>query len=482
MTEHPKLPSSELDVLIVGAGLSGIFNLHTTRKVGFSVKILEKGDKLGGVWYWNHYPGARVDTEFRDYQYSIEELWKDWNWSERFPDQGELMRYFEYVDQKLEISKDVLFNTRVVSARFNPNLDRWDVSTDNGLVVRPRFMILCTGICSESYIPLFKGLESFRGIIHHTARWPQEGVDMRDKRVGVIGTGASGVQVIQEAGPICAHLTVFQRTATPCLPMKQYKLDNITQNKLKETYPDMFKKRKSTLGGFYFDAIYDKFLELSKEQRSRVLEELWQKGGMHYWTGGFTDMFTDEAVNDEIYEFWRKKTLARIKDPEIQEILAPKIPPHPFGIKRHPMEQNYYEMFNLPNVTVVHLAHNPVDEITNGGLRTKDGTEHELDIIVLATGFNAYTENISRINIEGTDGITIGEKWKKKVSTYLGLACAGYPNMFLIYGPQAPSALCNGPTCAVSILVFCCRKHSTGCLFPGGSRNVGCKLSHGYAR
>ncbi|KNZ77867.1 Cyclopentanone 1,2-monooxygenase [Termitomyces sp. J132] len=415
-----------LDVLIVGAGFSGVYQLHKLRKAGFSVKLFEAGSNLGGIWHWNCYPGARVDTDFSMYQLSLEELWRDWNWVEKYPGRQEIIKYFDYVDRKLGVSRDISFNTRVTSASFNTTTNRWSVFTDTGITVNPHFLILCTGFASKPLFPNIPGLDNFQGTVHHTSLWPQAGVDMAGKRVGIIGTGASGVQVIQEVGPIAAHLTVFQRTPNLALPMNQSLVDVATQTKMKEEmYPILFRR----------------------QERYLLFNDLWSKGGFHYIVGSCNDITSNEKVNAEMYAFWRKKVLERIRDPEMQRKLAPEKPPHPFGVKRHSLEQSYYEVFNQSNVALIDLNENPIIEVVPNGVKTRDGVVHEFDVLVLATGFDAVTGSISQIDIKGTDGVSIGDKWKKGLSTYLGMSVAGYPNMFFPYGPHGPTAFCNGPTC-----------------------------------
>ncbi|RDB15910.1 Baeyer-Villiger monooxygenase [Hypsizygus marmoreus] len=447
--QQPSLSNQELDVLVVGAGFGGAYQLYRLRQAGFSVKVFESASNLGGTWYWNCYPGSRVDSDFSIYQFSMEELWKDWSWSERFPGQKELVEYFDYVDKKLDLRRDITFDTRVTAAHFDTTTNRWVVTTQNGITVRPRFLILCTGFASKPLIPDYKGLGTFKGVIHHTSRWPQEGVKWAGKRVGVIGTGASGVQVIQECGPDVSHLTVFQRTPNLALPMVQRKLDEKAQKKMKEEmYPYIFRRRLQTFGGFHFDTIKTSLFDLTPEELYLELDELWSKGGFHFWLGAHFDTFTDERANDELYAFWQKKVKARINDPEMQRKLAPIVAPHPFGTKRPCLEQRYYEVYNQPNVTLIDINENPISEITPKGVKTRDGVEHELDILVLATGFDAVTGSIAQIDIRGTDGVLIGEKWGKGLSTYLGLTSANFPNMFFLYGPHGPTAFCNGPTCA----------------------------------
>lgn len=458
----------ELDALIVGAGFSGLYQLFHLRQKGFSVRLFDASADLGGIWYWNCYPGARVDSHVPNYEYSFDELWRDWNWTERFPSWDELRRYFQYVDNKLELSRDIRFNTRVTAAVFDTDRNQWLIHTEDGASIRARFFILCTGFASRPYVPDYKGLDRFAGECHHTALWPQTGLDLAGKRVGVIGTGASGVQVIQEAGKDAAHLTVFQRTPNLALPMRQRKLDEQTQRQMKKDYPEAFRKRRGTLGGFIDINTADRTaLEASPEELRAVYEEAWEKGGFHFWVGTFDDVLTDEEANRTAYDFWRDKTRARIKDPAMADKLAPMDSPHPFGAKRPSLEQRYFEVFNQGNVTLVDVRESPIKEITPTGVLTTKG-EHELDILVLATGFDANTGGLTQIDIRSTKSVSLKETWADGVRTYLGFAASGFPNMLLLYGPQSPSAFCNGPTCAelqgewvVSCLQYLRDKHFT---------------------
>ncbi|KDR72764.1 hypothetical protein GALMADRAFT_765004 [Galerina marginata CBS 339.88] len=445
---HKTQHEPELDVLIVGAGFSGSYILHKLRSAGLSVKLFEAASSLGGTWYWNCYPGARVDSDFYIYQYSMEELWKDWNWKERFPGRQELVEYFDYVDKKLDLRRSIQFDTRVTAAHFDTAADRWVVSTQNGHTTHPRFLVFCTGFASKPLIPDIKGLDIFKGVIHHTARWPQTGVELEGKRIGVIGTGASGVQVIQETGPIASHLTVFQRTPNFALPMRQHKVDEALQTEMKaEMYPILFRRRKQTSAGFQYSVIDKNLFDISPEERYLAFNDQWSRGGFNFWLGAYQDIFSDERANDEAYKFWRKKVRARLHDPEMQRKLAPEVPPHPFGVKRPSLEQQYYEVYNQPNVDLVDLQEIPIVEATPKGVKTQDGVEHELDVLVLATGFDALTGSITQIDVQGTDGSLIRDKWGQGLKTYLGLTTVGYPNMFFPYGPHGPTAFCNGPTC-----------------------------------
>jgi cation diffusion facilitator CzcD-associated flavoprotein CzcO len=437
-----------LDALIIGAGFHGLYQLYRLRQLGFAVRIFEAGAELGGVWYWNCYPGARVDSHVPNYEFSIESLWRDWSWTERFPSWQELRRYFQYVDGKLELSRDVCFGTRVTGAAFDASANEWVVASSDGRRTRARFVIACTGFASKPYVPDFAGLDRFAGPCHHTAHWPQQGLELTGKRVGVIGTGASGVQVIQEAAKVATQLTVFQRTPMLALPMEQRALDEPSQQRMKTAYPQWFRQRAFSQSS-YHDIVADKrpTLAVPAEEREAVFEAAWRKGGFHFWAGTFSDVLSDPDANLLAYAFWRDKTRARIRDRATADLLAPLQPPHPFGTKRPSLEQGYYEVFNQDNVALVDLRQQPIVEITATGVRTAAGA-HELDLLVLATGFDAATGGLTQIDIRGTTGRTLGETWAGGVKTHLGVAVPGFPNLLMLYGPQSPCAFCNGPTCA----------------------------------
>jgi cation diffusion facilitator CzcD-associated flavoprotein CzcO len=450
----------ELDVLVVGAGFAGLYQLHHLRKLGHNVKVFEAGSDIGGVWYWNCYPGARVDTYGPLYQFSSEELWRDWNYSELYPSWEELRAYFRHVDEKLGLSRDIRFNTRVTGAEFDTDRDQWVVQASDGSVTRAKFFVLCTGLAAKPYIPSLAGLKDFHGVCHHTGLWPQEGVQFKGKRVGVIGTGASGVQVIQESYRDVAELTVFQRTPNLALPMRQQKLDDETKWRMKESFPERFFKRATTFGGFDYDSIPKNALDVSEKEREATYEELWNRGGFASWIGTYQDVLSSEAANDTVYAFWRDKVRARIEDPAVAEKLAPMKPVHPFGVKRPSLEQYYFEAYNQPNVKLVDLRETPIERVTPLGVKMKD-REVELDLLVLATGFDFLTGGLTSIDIRGTNGETLREKWSSGARTHLGMASAHFPNLLFIYGPQSPSAFCNGPSCAElqGDVVIACVEH-----------------------
>ncbi|KAJ7579835.1 cyclohexanone monooxygenase [Mycena floridula] len=447
-TQHLDLPE-RLDCLIVGAGFGGIQLLIELRKRGYSVKAFEAAKSLGGIWYWNTYPGARVDSEVPVYEFSNPELWKDWEWTHRFPDGKEIQAYFNYVDKKLQISKDIFFDTSVVSARFDEAAEEWIVGLGCHETIRARFLLLCTGIGAKSYVPDFPGLGNFKGEAYHTSQWPRDGVMMEGKRVGVIGTGATGVQVIQEVSKQASKLTVFQRTPNLALPMRQHRYEKGELARMKETlHPILFRRRLQTYSGNLFEWAAKLFDQATPEERFLFWEQLWDMGGFRFWVGNYPDIFMTKVANDAAYEFWRQKVTPRIKDPAVAELLAPRVPPHAFGTKRPSLEQAYFEVYNQPNVELVDIKANPISEITEKGVRLSNGDEYELDVLALATGYDAVTGGITQIDILGTDGLTIKDKWSKELRTYLGYMTAHFPNMWFTYGPHGPTAFSNGPSCS----------------------------------
>ncbi|KAK5261405.1 hypothetical protein LTR20_006738 [Exophiala xenobiotica] len=424
----------ELDAVIVGAGYGGVYLLRNLRKHGYKVKVIESGGGLGGVWWWNTYPGARVDTGVPLYEYTDKELWEGWTWKEYFPGRDEICDYFKYVDKKWDLSKDIKFNTTVTSAEFDADQDEWTIHTDKGFA-------------SKKHIPNLKGFDTFEGTCYHTSLWPQNGVDFRGKRVGIIGTGASGVQVIQETGPLVQHLTVFQRTPNMALPMGQRQLTKESQEIAKKGYPETHKYAKQTFAGWDYDSFPKEAADDPPETRLELWELLWEKQGFYPWIGNYTDLLFNEDTNNQFFAFWRDKTRQRItkRNPELLETLAPTAAPHPFGTKRPSLEQSYYEVYNQNNVELVDVKKSPIVSITPKGLKTVE-KDYQFDILVLATGFDAVTGGLTKIDIHGTDGITLKDKWKRGSWTHLGMATAGFPNMLFMYGPQSPTAFAIGPT------------------------------------
>lgn len=443
------VPIPELDALIVGGGFGGAWQLWRLRKEGYKVKLVESGEDFGGVWYWNRYPGARVDSPVPHYEFSLPELWSEWTWKERFPDWKQIQAYFAYIADKMDLRRDTQFNTTVTHAKFDDQESRWTVETENGEVFRAKYLLLNVGFAAKRYTPDYKGLDSFKGKLIHPSYWPKEGIDLKGKRVAVVGTGATGVQLSHEISKTAAQLTVFQRTPNTCLPMGQVHYNGKEEVFPKSEYASVYERATRTFTGFNFAFSPRGTFDDTPEQRQQTYEELWKHGDFHYWLATYHDMLFDAAANREAYNFWRDKTRARIRDPSLHEKLAPTVQRHPFGCKRISLENGYFEMFNQPHVRLVDVGETPIAELTPAGIRTADGAEHAFDYIVLATGYDAVTGGLMQIDIRGPSGVSIEEKWAADgASTFLGMASAGFPNMFFTYGPQAPTAFCNGPTCA----------------------------------
>lgn len=424
----------DLDVLVIGAGFAGIYQLDRLRSLGWNVKAVEAAPALGGIWYWNRYPGARVDSAGAVYQFAYKDLWKDWEYSEMYPDWEEVLEYFAYLDRKLDLSKDIRFNTRITAAHYHSGDNKWIVRAADGATFRCTYLVPCLGFASKPYFPPIPGLDrnDFEGAIYHTALWPQGGLDLTGKRVAVIGTGASGVQIVQDVAPEVAQLTLFQRTPNLAIPMQQRKLTADDQAEIKATLPEVFPQRFDHFGGFDFDFDPRNAVDLTEEERVAEYERCWQTGGLRYWVGYFRDTYYDPASNEHAYAFWRDKTRQRIKDPALWEKLAPDTPSHPFGTKRPSLEQNYFEAFNRDNVALVDIKETPIQSITEHGIMTADGVEREFDIIVLATGFDAVSGGLTAIDIRGANGQTLADKWATGVDTHLGVATAGFPNLIFV--------------------------------------------------
>ncbi len=452
--------TKDCEVLIIGAGFSGLYLLMKLRDLGFQVHLVEAAPGIGGVWHWNCYPGARVDTHCDIYQFSDPELWQDWEWSERFPGWAEMRAYFEHVDRKRSLSKDISYSTRITAATFDKAQHRWTVNADTGVEFRAQYVVPCLGFAAKPYTPQIPGQSTFAGEAHHTAWWPQEDLDFTGKKVGIIGTGASGIQVAQEAARQAERCVVFQRTPNMYLPMGQCRFNSDDNDQRKREWPHRFERRKDTFGGFDFGFIDESGLDVSERKREETYERLWEAGGFNYWLGTYGDVFTNLQTNATAVDFWRRKVRSRIRDPKVAEILAPETAPHPFGVKRPSLEQWFFDLFNYDNVDLVCLKRNPITEITANGVRTKDEF-YDLDIIAYATGFDAVTGGITSIDIKDAAGQTIREKWSRGVRTQLGIATAGYPSLLFSYGPQSPTGFCNGPSsaeyqgdCLVELLTY----------------------------
>jgi cation diffusion facilitator CzcD-associated flavoprotein CzcO len=436
--------ANDFDAVIVGAGFAGLYALHKLRdEMGLSARVFEAGDGVGGTWYWNRYPGARSDSSSWIYCYSFdEELRQEWRWSERYPQQEEMLGYLEHVSDRFDLHPDIQLGTRVTEATFDEETNRWEVRTDAGDVVSARFIVAALGALSAANVPDIPGMETFDGERYHTAEWPKEGVDFTGKRVGVIGTGATGIQVATELAEQVEHLTVFQRTPNYALPLGNHPLDAEFRQQYKENYEEIWEWVRHNFSGHDYDPIEKNTNEATPEERDRAYQERWDRGGFGLWLGNYDDILEDREANNAVSEWVRQKIRERIDDPETAEKLTPT--DHAFGTKRVPLENGYYEIFNQDNVDLVDVKETPIEGITPTGVRTEGG-EYEFDALVFATGFDAMTGPYNKIDIRGRDGELLRDKWAEGPRTYLGLMSAGYPNLFAITGPQSPSVLTNMP-------------------------------------
>ena len=433
--------AEQFDVIIVGAGIAGLYMLYRARELGLSVRVIEMASDVGGTWYWNRYPGARCDTNTLEYSYSFDEvLQQEWEWPERYPSQPEILEYLQHVADRFNLRPDIAFNTRVDAAIFDEATNRWRLRTGDGTALSARFLIMATGCLSEPNIPAIEGMDSFNGPIHHTARFPHEGLDFNGKRVGVIGTGSSGVQVIPVIAERAAQLTVFQRSAQWTIPARNKPVDPDIVAAVKSDYVGFRARARSQPGGDLASMTVNDFSAMSvgAEERERVFEERWQLGGSSFYNS-FNDIKRNPESNDVTADFVRSKIREIVKDPAVAELLCPS---YTLGCKRGVIDHGYFETFNRSNVLLVDISAAPIEAITPDGLRTADA-DYALDIIVLATGFDAMTGALLKIDIRGRDGLTLREKWAAGPVNYLGLQVPGFPNLFTITGPGSPSVLSN---------------------------------------
>jgi cation diffusion facilitator CzcD-associated flavoprotein CzcO len=440
-----RLPAVDVEAVVIGAGFSGLYMLHRLRNVmGLTVRLFEAGDGVGGTWYWNRYPGARSDSDSYVYCYSFDEdLWQEWTWSERYPEQHEIRAYLEHVAERFDLNRDITLGTRVTAAAFDEETGTWMVRTDTGAAIRTRYLITGVGALSASNTPDFPGIDSFQGDSYHTGQWPHEGVDFTGKAVGVIGTGASAVQAVPLIARQATDLTVFQRTANYIVPARNGPVDPAVSAARKRDYQGIWDRVRASYFGFELNFISKGALEASPEERERELMARWEQGGFGIWLGSYVDIFFNDEANATVREFLHDRIRETVDDPETAELLIPK--GYPFGCKRNPLDSGYFETFNLPHVHLVDVKSNPIASITKQGVRLEDGTEYTFDAIVYATGFDAMTGPLNAIDIRGRGGLLLRDKWAEGPRTYLGLTSAGFPNLFMITGPQSPSVLSNMP-------------------------------------
>ncbi|WP_066066945.1 flavin-containing monooxygenase [Neobacillus soli] len=443
MTTKQSNQAVNYDAVVVGAGFSGLYMLHRLREAGFSTRVFEAGEGVGGTWYWNRYPGARCDSESIYYNYTFsEDLYKEWTWSSRYPEQPEILQYLNFVADKFKLRTDIQFKTRITASHYDEENNKWRIQLDDGTNVSAKYFITGVGCLSAANLPNFDGLESFKGEWYHTGHWPHEEVDFKGKRVGIIGTGSSGVQAIPVLAAEAGHLTVFQRTPQYSAPARNHPYDPEYIRQSKENFNEIKKQMRESQGGQPLVPPTKSALEVAPEERNQVYENAWANGGLGIFSA-YYDITINEAANETAAEFIRSKIREIVKNPETAEKLLPS---YYYGTKRPIIDTNYYESFNRGNVSLVDVKKAPIVEITPKGLKTTEG-EYELDAIVFATGFDGMTGPLLKIDIRGRDGVSLKEKWAGGAHTrsYLGIANAGFPNFFMITGPESPSVLSNMP-------------------------------------
>jgi cation diffusion facilitator CzcD-associated flavoprotein CzcO len=434
---------SHFEAIVVGAGVCGIYQIKRLKDLGIDATVLEAGGDLGGTWYWNRYPGARFDSESYTYGYSFsKELLEEWHWKEKFSGQPENLRYLNHVAEKFDLRRHMQFNVKLEAAHYDEPLNLWRLRLSDGRHLSCRFLILGLGLLSIPTMPKVPGVERFKGRSFHTFHWPHEPVDMKGKRVAVIGTGATGIQVIGEIADKVGDLTVFQRRPNWSAPLNNGPISTAMMADIRKRYDEIFAACARSPGGFEHEPDRRGFYEVSREERLKLWDKLYDEPGFGIWLANFREIFMDEKANAEISEYIADRIRRRVKDPKVAEKLIPK--DHGFGVQRVPMETNYFEAYNRPNVHLVDISETPLVEVTEKGLRTTE-KEYEFDIIVYATGFDAITGAFDKIDIQGEGGIKLADKWRTTIQTYLGVAIHGFPNMLMPAGPQSGSASTNYP-------------------------------------
>lgn len=425
----------DFDAVVIGAGVSGLYQLYKLRELGLKVRVFEAGSNVGGTWYWSRYPGARFDSESYSYGYFFsKEVLEEWKWAEHFAAQPETERYLNYVADKFDLRRDIQFNSRVVSAYYQEGTRAWEITLEDGSRCSARFLITAIGILSAATLPAIAGIDTFKGRSYHTNQWPKEPVDFKGKRVAVIGTGATGVQVVQEVAKTVAHLTVFQRTPNWCLPLHNQKISDEEMERIRARYPEIYARCQATAGCMIHLPDPRASSEVTPEEREAFWEKLYDEPGHGFWVANFRDILVDRKVNALVSDFVARKIRQRVKDPVVAEMLIPKN--HGFGTRRVPLETNYYEVYNQPNVELIDLNEMPIERITPTGIKTRSA-EYEFDIIVYATGFDSYTGSFDRIDLRGVGGVSLVDKWKDGPQTYFGFLVDGFPNLLMVMGPHS---------------------------------------------
>jgi cation diffusion facilitator CzcD-associated flavoprotein CzcO len=431
------------DAVVIGAGFAGLYQLHCLRdRLGLSVRVFEAGGDIGGTWYWNRYPGARCDSESHAYRYFFSrELNDEWESSERYPGPPEILAYLDHVARKFDLRRDIRFGARVTAAHFDETANRWRIETESGEKCSATFLVSAVGCLSTANVPDIPGLKDFRGKWYHTGQWPHKGVDLAGKRVGQIGTGSTGIQAAPVIAQTAAHLTVFQRTANYSVPARNAPLTPEFKRWVRENFDEIRDIAQTTVNGHAFRISERKVFDVTPEERQAIFDAAWETGGLQF-RAVFHDLLTDRTANDTAAQFVKARIRAIVKDPVTANALADI--DHPYSAKRPPIDSDYFETFNRANVSLVDLRSDPIERITPAGIRTRSG-EHPLDVIVFATGFDAMTGPLLKMDIRGRGGKSLREDWKAGPETYLGLQVPGYPNFFTITGPGSPSVLTNMP-------------------------------------
>ncbi|KAG7038417.1 dimethylaniline monooxygenase [Colletotrichum scovillei] len=446
--EEQKANKLEADVIIVGAGFSGCYALFKVREAGFSAKILERGDDFGGVWHFNRYPGARVDSDTPAYQFSLPRVWADFHFTERFPGCEEIRRYFRHVDATLSLRQDTIFDSQVDEAKYDTEAGRWHFRTTKGLRATSKYAIFACGSMNKPYMPLFPNQDLFDGLIIHPSAWP-DNLSLAGKKIGIIGQGASGLQIVQELAPLDCELTVFVRNPCIAVPMHQRQLSYRESEEMKHYYDAIFAKAKfGSSSALPYNQNSDSLLRATETERNDLFERLWNRGGLGLTQSNYRDIVLDEKANACLYDFWVRKTRSRMTDPKKMDIVAPLQQFEWFGSTRVNLETNYYEALDQPNVKVVNLKETPIQSFDRHGILAGSSdvaTHHDLDVVIMATGYDGVTGSLLDMNIHGKNGVRLKEAWKSGINTHLGMMIAGMPNAFVLYGPQGPTTQTNAP-------------------------------------
>ncbi|MEX1036407.1 MAG: NAD(P)/FAD-dependent oxidoreductase [Sneathiella sp.] len=440
MTQRPE---TDYEVIVIGAGVAGIYQIKRLIDRGIHATVLEGSGNLGGTWYNNRYPGARFDSESYTYGYSFsDEVLKEWHWKERFSSQPENLRYLNYVADKFDLRRHMQFNSKVEAAHYDEGRNIWQLRLSDGREMSSRFVIMAIGLLSQPTLPNIQGMDDFKGPSFHTYYWPHEGIDLKGKKVGIIGTGATAIQIIPVIAEEAEELFVFQRRPNWSAPLNNSPISDAEMADIRARYDEIFENCSLSPGGFEHRPDRQSFYDVSREERLALWDKLYDEPGFGIWLANFREIFMDEAANAEFSEYIADRIRARVKDPVTADKLIPK--DHGFGVQRVPLETRYFEAYNQDNVHLVDIQENPLDRVTENGLRTAAG-EHDLDVIIYSTGFDAMTGAFDHIDIRGVDGASLKDKWFEAPATFLGMMVHGFPNLLMPNGPQSGSASTNYP-------------------------------------